>query len=95
VWDLEKKREMLTIQGPASMYIAVAFRPDGRTLAAARTYVNKIQLVEMASGKERTEVNVRFPVCLAFSPDGRTLAAGSLDSTITLWDMTPAKRASK
>lgn len=69
---------------------AVAYSPDGRTLAASDNYpAPTIILWDVASKKavltlsgQRSDIH-----SVAFSPDGRTLASGSADHTITLWDV--------
>jgi WD40 repeat protein len=62
---------------------AVAFSPDGRTLAlggpVARGKPSPVQLLEVASGRQRGQM-LGAPVwhsALAFSPDGRFLAGGA------------------
>jgi WD40 repeat protein len=68
---------------------ALAFSPDGRTLALPDKG-GTVRLLETATGKERS----RFAghggdvVVLSFSPDGRRLASGSTDTTILVWDAT-------
>jgi RNA polymerase sigma factor (sigma-70 family) len=76
---------------------AVAFAPDGKTLAA----VGKDRVVRVwniASGKEvralpegTAEPGRDALAVLAFSPDGEVLAAGTSDDSIGLWDTASGK----
>jgi RNA polymerase sigma factor (sigma-70 family) len=68
---------------------ALAFAPDGRTLAWAGTSDATVRLVEVATGAERQRLaGHRGRVwSLAFSPDGRRLLSGSQDGTALVWDL--------
>jgi hypothetical protein len=66
---------------------AVAFSPDGETLAVAVGRI--VQLWDVASGRlgarlEGHEGNVK---CLAYSPNGAYLASGGHDRMVRLWDV--------
>src|SRR5207302_2654902 len=82
---------------------AVAFSPDGRSLAAggATDMVSfgrgggSIKLWDLASRKEKASFwagkyceNVGS---IAFSPDGKLLATGSADGKVQLWDTSTGK----
>jgi WD40 domain-containing protein/PBS lyase HEAT-like repeat-containing protein len=77
--------------------------PDGRLLAVAERESGLIRLLELASGKVRTEfAGHRHGVHdLAFAPDGKTLASGGKDNVVFLWDAvgsrtgTPVKNPSE
>jgi WD40 repeat protein len=71
---------------------AVAFAPDGRTLASAGND-KFIYLWEQATGKElaRLSGHTKAVLCLAFSPDGRLLVSGSADRTVKVWDVPTGK----
>ena len=67
--------------------LAVAFSPDGRTLASG-SYDHGIRLWDAKTGEYKMKLRRHTDgvTCLAFSPDSRTLASGSWDRTVRLWD---------
>lgn len=70
---------------------ALAFSPDGRTLATAMD--RRIQLWNTETWKELNPGSGHAePVqTLAFAPDGKTLASGGLDGSLILWSWPEGK----
>ena len=96
LWDVATGRELRTLR-ESSVYVpqlyesagnfAVAFSPDGTTLAAGSGDHN-VKLWDVASGRElRVLKGHRLTVgSVVFAPDGRSLASASLDGTVRIWD---------
>ncbi len=65
---------------------AVAWSPDGHTLAVAGDEL--IRLWNSSTGKEvrRFAGHSRGTTAIAWSPDGRTIASGGNDDSLRLWD---------
>jgi WD40 repeat protein/tetratricopeptide (TPR) repeat protein len=90
------KAHTLENPDPASLYSssgrsqveAVAFSPDGKTLAVA-SFSGSLHLWDVAGGKLRETLKGHSSAAqaVAFSPDGRTLASGSIDQTVRLWNV--------
>lgn len=75
---------------------ALAFAPDGRSLATTDVSESEIRVWEVASRKERCVFrgSSEGNLSLAFTPDGRTLAVGGQDTSVVLWDyLAPNKAA--
>ena len=70
---------------------ALAFSPDGETLALASS--KTIKLLDTATGglRQTLEGHTGWINAVAFSPDGENLASGSLDCTIRLWTIRAEK----
>ena len=76
VWDLEKQVPMNYCRGSHYDVYAVAFSPDGTTLASAGR--GQAKLWDVATGRLLLNLSPRnVMTALAFSPDGMRLAVGS------------------
>jgi WD40 repeat protein/tetratricopeptide (TPR) repeat protein len=87
VWDVAANREQTTLQRHRAGVCALAFSPDGQTLAAGGLD-NAISLWDVPAGRElRALTDHTGPIqSLAFSPDGNSLASLSQDRTIKVWN---------
>jgi WD40 repeat protein len=81
--ELKKQRDVVR---------ALAFSPDGRTLASGGDDRNLI-LWELGSGKatqtfEKVDTTI---TSIAFSPNGQLLASGAANESVFLWNVKTGK----
>ena len=77
---------------PDAVLLAVAYSPDGRTIATAGE--DKLITLRDAATREPVKTlagHTDIVAGLAFSPDGKTLASASFDRTARLWDVANGK----
>lgn len=71
----------------AHSVVAVAYAPDGRTLATA-SWEGLVNLWDADTGVLRRRLGERAGgVALAYSPDGKWLATGGLGGIVRVWDV--------
>jgi WD40 repeat protein len=92
LWDVTTLTERANLEANrdndmVNEVTALAFSPDGQTLAVAID--RDVQLWDVATGALLTKFHGHQAkvACLAFSPDGTRLASGSYDHTVRLWNV--------
>jgi WD40 repeat protein len=97
LWDARTGQRIWKIQGQFGGNAAVAFSPDGRTLASASGDAfgfgrgdQAIRLWEVATARERCRLKGHRSgmTSIAFAPDGRSLVSAGEDTTAMIWDIT-------
>jgi RNA polymerase sigma factor (sigma-70 family) len=93
LWDTASGREQRRLQGAEEQSFnpaAVAFAPDGRTLATTESLGNTIHLWDVATGKPKPQPEGHSTTWLGtptFSPDGtRVITSGGLDGAFRVWE---------
>jgi WD40 repeat protein len=85
LWDLASRRQLRSLDADG----ALAFSPDGRTLAASHRQRGEILLLDPVTGKRRRTLSGHSAGVLAlrFSHDGAALASTDEDGTVIVWDL--------
>jgi WD40 repeat protein/serine/threonine protein kinase len=94
VLDLHNGQELWTAAAAKVWITALAFSPDGKTLASgAGFFETDIRLWDVATGKETGQLagHGSWVSSLVFSPDGKKLTSSSDDQTIRIWDVANRK----
>jgi len=86
LWDVRRGVLARKLTGHADEVQAVAFSPDGRTLATSGAdNVTRLWNVSTGMMKGICRGHMDDIRAIAFSPDGKTLASGGYDSKVRIW----------
>lgn len=88
LWAIPEGSLIRDIQGGSIFSNALAFSPDGKTIAS--TYgTNSVYFWDVASGTELEPLQTAADSIyyVVFSPDGKTLAAVNGEMKVSLWDL--------
>jgi WD40 repeat protein len=98
LWDRTTHRAKAELRGTKTEP-ALAFTPDGRTLATASTcacadpFDNPVHLWNTADGQQKAVLpgHTNGVRDMSFSRDGRLLLTGAVDRTVRVWDVATGK----
>lgn len=85
--DLKTKSERAVLKGHKGQVLAVAFSPDGTTVATG-SFDLTVRLWDVATGRERANYqwDIGRVYCVTYAPDGLRLAAGGDLGRVVVWD---------
>ncbi|MFL5340913.1 MAG: WD40 repeat domain-containing protein, partial [Gemmataceae bacterium] len=88
IWDVAAKRRVATFRGQDEDVPSLAFSPDERILAVARTD-GPVEFWDVQTGQlvRRYEWNIGRLGAIAFAPDGLTCAVAGDRGRIVIWDV--------
>lgn len=89
LWDARTGEQRADLIGHTDPVVALAFSPDGNTLASGSFRESRLWDLTLAQGPRATVLHGHrdMVTTLAFSPDSKTLASTSFYGTILLWDV--------
>ena len=89
LWDVDTSRQIAAMPAPEGSVTALAFSPDGKTLASGSSW-GKILIWDLASRRLVSVITERDMSidALTFAPDSITLASVNGYGTVRLWDIT-------
>jgi WD40 repeat protein len=91
LYNLARHRELGTLKGHKGAVVALAWGPDGRTLASG-SWDRSVRFWDPAQGRVRAVLP--WPIgkvgAVACSPDGLRMAASGDEGTLLVWDLDEA-----
>jgi WD40 repeat protein len=85
-YDVRKRSEVSKPLKHSQAIHALAFSPDGTTLATLAGPTVRLWDMESQAVRLTLDEHAGRATALAFAPDGRSLATGGWDATVRLWD---------
>ena len=97
LWDVQNQQRITTLSGHTDEIRALAFSPDGKTVATAAKGETIIVLWDVVDIGHRTGLltkNASGTGAVTFSPDGKTLVSGHKNGMIYSWDVATGEQLS-
>jgi WD40 repeat protein/serine/threonine protein kinase len=86
LWDVESRRELLSLNGHSEVVFSVAFSPDGRRIVTC-SRDNTAKVWDAATGANLLTLRHRLQIERAsFSSDGKRIVTASEDQTAKVWN---------